>query len=559
MTCFSRPYLTSVVIVSLLVGTASSPAAAPPPPRLAVVISIDQFRQDYLPRFEPYFGEGGFRMLLENGASFENCHYRHAVTKTAVGHATLLTGAHPMVHGIIENEWIRGDPATGRAAVEDDTEPLVGTTDESTTPGDALQRERAGRSPRQLLASTVGDQLKMRWGADAKVFGVSRKDRSAILMAGKIADGAFWENRGRMVSSRYYYEQLPDWAQAFDAAGHFEAMRGRTWNRLLDESSYNLIQGPDDADGEFSGDGLGRTFPRQITGGDNGERFLEALSNSPFSNEILAEFARTLTEAEQLGQDDVPDLLCVGFSQLDTVGHSYGPDSHEVMDSVLRLDRVLADFFAFLENQVGLANCVIVITADHGVAPLPERLLTLREDFPAGRVRMRDVDAGITAALNQKFGAPPGHEAWFMRDGGGYRVRTDTISGMHLPVESVAAVMAAQLRSRPEFAAAYTRAEMLNIEPAGDGVAAMLRRSFHAARSQDVIFAFTPYYMDRTGTGSTHGTPHPYDTHVPLLWWGEGVAPGKFTERVGVEDLAPTLAALMQLPRPAEAAGRPLF
>lgn len=527
-------------------------AEAAVPPRLAVVISIDQGRADYLDRFAPYFCEGGFRRLKDQGANFAECYYEHSTTITAVGHATILTGVHPSVHGIVGNAWLdRADWKTV-TAVDDATSPVVGGP------------PQPGRSPRLLLSATVGDQLKQRYGSAARVFSVSNKDRAAILMGGKLADAAFWLGvNDRFVSSHYYRpnDQLPGWVDAFNQAHPSAAYFGKTWERIAEPAAYDLVQGADDAPGEFEGYGLGRVFPHQIDGGKAapGIEFSEAFDRSPFALELLAAFARETVEQEQLGADTVPDLLCIGFSQIDIVGHEYGPDSHELMDSFLRLDRILADLLTFFDTKVGAGQYVVVITADHGVAPLPERTRATGLDPDAARIDLREVDRAVTSALVAAFGADPQGQPWCKRDNSGYHLRAGTLEALHVSVAQASAVVKAALLAQPGIAAAFTATELMEAPDLGTAPATLFRHSQHAERSPEVRFALAPYAIERLGTGTTHGSHHDYDTHVPMLWFGPGVPRGQFVERVGVTDLAPTLAGLLGVTRPVEARGRQLF
>lgn len=527
-------------------------AAPHAPPRLAVVISIDQGRADYLERFAPHFGAGGFRRLLAEGAHYTRCFYQHANTSTAVGHATISTGAYPSVHGIIANEWLDRPDGEPRAAVDDPAYPIIGDTD-----------PHSGRSPRRLLATTLGEQLKQHYGDDARVCSVANKDRSAILMGGKRCDGAYWLADERFVSSRYYFPggELPAWVKAFNRAHPVEAFFGRTWDRLLPAEVYDRVQGPDDAEGESDGLGLGRTFPRVINGGREtlSPMFDGAFARSPFALEIIGDFVRELVQHENLGADTIPDLLCIGFSQIDAIGHDYGPDSHEVMDSFLRLDRILAQLLAYLDERVGAGAYVVVLSADHGVAPLPERLRATRPELDSVRVDLREVDRLVNAALVDAFGPDPEGRRWCVRDGAGYRLHRVALQGRGISADEASAVIKAALRKHPRIEAAFTATELAEAPATGDGLATRFRHAHHPARSQDVVFALKPYCIGRLKAGSTHGGPHAYDRHVPLVWFGPGVPPGRHTEPVSVNDLAPTLAGLLGIKPPPEAAGRRLF
>lgn len=552
--------LASLFAVALAThGFAADPAQ---PPRLAVAIAVDQLCYDYLIRFRPHFVAGGFERLLSGGTNFENCTYRYAGTKTAVGHATMLTGCNPEIHGIIANEWTDRETLLGGVAVEDRDAPLVGLAPTTMRlPGGALD-PRSGRSPRRMVAATIGDQLKATYGAPSRVFGISNKDRSAILMAGARADGAYWDESGRMVTSTYYREALPAWVEAFNDRRLVAASFGKTWERLLDPALYDAIQGPDDAEGEMIGSGLDRTFPHVINGGDTypGGNFYGIYDSTPFASEFLAGFAREIIEQEALGADEIPDLLCVSFSQIDSVGHNFGPDSHEVMDSILRLDRTLAEFLTYLDRRIGPGRYVVVLTADHGVAPNPERTAVTRPHIPTGRIRGRDLDVRMTAALEAALGPLPEGEVWFARDNQGFHLRASALASRGLDATNVALVLRDALLKDPIVEMAYTRAEIL-AAPAGHGTALLdlVRRSYFPARGQDVLFVVKPYFVEKADYGTNHGSPWIYDRHVPQLWYGAGVPRRWRAEPVGMEDIAPTLATLLGIPPPPQATGRSLF
>ncbi len=540
------------VLFAGIMSAAETTATPPVPPRLAVVISIDQCRADYLDRFAPSFGPGGFRRMLNEGADYTACHYEHATTKTAVGHATILTGAYPSVHGVIANDWLEGNDWHSVNAVEDADAPIVGGPSPK------------GRSPRRLLAATLGEVLKQHFGDAARVCSIANKDRAAILMGGHRTDGTYWlGDNDRFVSSRYFFPdgRLPAWVDAYNDAHPLSRYFGRTWDRLLPPEEYQRVQGPDDAQGEFAGLGLGRTFPRTIDGGEAtiGPRFSEAFDRSPFALEIIANFARALVQNEQLGADDVPDLLCIGFSQIDAIGHAYGPDSHELMDSFVRLDRLVAQLLSFLDERVGSGRYVVVVTGDHGVAPTPEHLHASHPEITGARVDLRPIDQVVNAALIEAFGPDPEGRAWSARDNSGYRLRTTTLQARHVSREDAANVVKAALLKRPEIAAAFTARDLEDAPDTGDSMATLFRHSQHRERSQDVVFALQRWDIDRLKTGSTHGSPYEYDTHVPLLWFGAGITPGRHDERVGMTDLAPTLAGILGIPPPPQANGHRLF
>ncbi len=549
-----------VARVLFLIASSAALTAAEPP-RLAVVIAIDQCRADYLERFRPYFVADGFRRLLEQGAVYTDAHHRHAMTATAPGHSTILTGVHANVHGIIANDWF--DSTAGRVvgAIEDPASPLVGAVPSSVKMPGGVSDTDLTASPRRLLAATVGDQLKLRYGSRSHVIGLANKDRGGIFLSGRLADAVYWFHEGRIVTSRYYREALPDWVQQFNAEDGINHRFGQTWDRLLEASIYEAVQGPDVAAGEESRHGLGVTFPRKIDGGKAviGPEFYNAYRLDPHGSEMLGELARRAITAEQLGHHDVPDLLCVSFSQLDYCGHSFGPDSHEIMDSVLRLDRVLAGLFEFLDKQVGAGRYLIVLTADHGVAPLPERVAAFNRGVASGRIDYPALTTQVEAGLTAVFGAPADGAAWTVRDSYGYRLIPATLAARNVTSSAAQAVVKAVLVRSTQIAFAWTRDELLSgATLTGDYLAAW-RLSWNAELSQDVVFSPKPYIVDRSPSGSNHGTPYDYDSHIPLIWFGAGIKPEVHVEYTGSDAIAPTLAALLGVPRPPEARAHPLF
>ncbi len=520
-------------------------------------------RADYLERFRPYFVRDGFNRLSTRGAVFAECRYGHAGTKTAPGHATMLSGSHPSTHGIMANDW--ADPESWRRmnAVEDPNAPLVGAAPHAwRSPGGVLEAKE-GRSPRNFRAMTVGDQLKLRHGDGSKVFAAAIKDRSAILMGGKLADAAYWVRNGRVITSTYYHEELPAWVEKFNERRLVEASLGKAWDRLLAPEIYDGVQGPDDAPGERGEWSIGKTFPRKVDGnaGEIGKEFYDAWYVSPFSNEFLVEFAKTAVKEEQLGRHEKSDMLCLSFAQIDGIGHYAGPDSHEIMDSMLRLDRALADLFKFLDREIGLERCVIALTADHGCAPLPERVQSFgRPGLPATRVDASKMDAVVLEALTTTFGAPAENEQWLMRDNEGYRLSRESLAARDVSLDDAARVVRDALAGLDEVEVAFTRHEILGSTPtAKTRLLTMARNSYPPALGQDVVFIYKPYVIRAGVAGATHGSPWDYDTHVPMVFMGGRAPVGKHLEPVGVIDLASTLAPMLGVPPPPQAQGRRLF
>ena len=557
-----RLLVLAALFVSPVVARAAEPTVPTERPKLAVIISVDQLRGDYLTKFRPYFGEGGFKRLLDGGAEFRDTHYRHSITQTAPGHATILTGVHANVHGVTSNDWTDRVSWEQVNSVEDRDSPLVGINPAELGPAAAANPAKTGRSPRNLKADTVGDMLKARYGTDSKVFAASNKDRSAILLGGRKGDAAYWDENGKMVTSRHYREKLPAWVEAFNAERRAQQAFGQTWDRIADPKLYDQLQGPDDAVGEYEGNGFKRTMPKTVTGGKGTitPAFFEAFDVSPFSAEFLGAFVERAVKEEKLGRNRATDVLGVSFSQIDSCGHMYGPDSHEIMDSMLRLDRVLARLLDTIDREVGLAHCLIVITADHGVLPVPEQTQAKLGPDAAGRTNLGEVDAAIKQALDAAYGPLGARESWFMRDNSGYHLRPAALAAKNVSAAEAAKVARGAMVALPYMAEVYTREELLAIDPDGTSVASMMRRSYRAESDRDLVFVLKAFFMPGSrAVGTTHGSPYAYDTHVGHLWYGPGILPAVRGERVGVDDIAPTLAGLLGVPVPNHAPGRRLL
>jgi hypothetical protein len=533
----------------------------PTNPKLVVVISIDQFRYDYLERFRPYFVEGGFNRFLSYGLDYTNCHYLHAVTKTAPGHATISTGVNANIHGIAGNDWLDRSDWHQMNCVEDELSELVGASKSTQhAPGGKLLESRTGRSPRNLLAPTIGDQLKLKFGETSHVISISNKDRAAILLGGKKANAAYWLENDRFISSKYYMNELPKWARDFNAKHLVTDYYGKTWDHLISEKEYVKVQGPDDAPGEIDYYGLGKVFPRKITGKDSyvGPSFYDAFDITPFSTTVLEAFVEEAVDGENLGKHPTPDMLCVSFSQIDFVGHAYGVDSQEMMDSVLRLDRSLAQLFTYLDSRIGLDKCVFVLSADHGASSVPERITDPEAKKTASRLNTALLDKTVQSALLNAFGPPPVNDFWCKRDNFGYTLHPSALKAKGVAKDKAEEVIKDALLSFPQIYTAYTSLE-LSQKPEGNSLLAKSRRSYFPGRSSDVVYILKPYVVDKPLAGTNHGTPWEYDAHVPQLWLGAGIHAGVHPEPVNVEDIAPTFEGLLGLSIPVDVVGKRLF
>jgi predicted AlkP superfamily pyrophosphatase or phosphodiesterase len=515
-------------------------------PRLIVVISVDQFRYDYLTRFAPYLGEGGFRRLSANGASFTNASYKHAFNMTGPGHAAILTGTYGNLNGIITNSWYDRERGASVYCAEDRDVHSIGY-------------EGKGRSPANLIAPTFGDELRLDTGFKGKVVSVSNKDRVAIFMGGKLAHAAYWMEDSVFGTSSYYMQSLPSWVEKFNSSRIPNSYFGKTWNRTLPESAYALLD-KDDVPYESNWSTIGKAFPHRITGKDTThitESYYWALLSSPFGMDVLSSFARAAIDGEQLGADATPDLLCIGYSSTDYVGHGYGPNSREILEIVVQFDRVLAEMITYLDRKFGLENVIIAVTSDHGVTAIPEYIRSQYPSAATGRISRKELDHRCETTLTNRYGKIEGD--WIDRviDGNVYLNRKAALQ-VNRTLAEIAATLADSMLAVPEMAIAVD-AGTLTTSTLPNILLKKLQRSFHPARSGDVLFALKPfYYLEEGNEGAEHGAPYEQDAHVPLLLMGKGLRPGVYLSEASPIDIGPTLSAITGIEFPAEREGRVL-
>jgi len=537
-------------------------------PRLVLLIAVDQFRYDYLERFGDLFGPNGFKRLLRDGASWTQSNYDHMPTYTAPGHSTMMTGAYPAETGIIGNEW--PDRTTGKnvSSVSDATVTSLG----------GAPNEPAA-SPRRLMSSTVGDELRLATNDRSKVIGISIKDRASILPAGRHANAAYWfsGNNGNMVSSTYYFNELPNWVVAFNNAHPADKFFGKKWERILPESEYLKRAGADAPPWENIGNVSGdtNTFPHTITGGATsaGRAFYNAFDYTPFSNDFLVSFTEQAIINEQLGQDDDTDVLTVSFSANDYVGHRYGPYSQEVMDVTLRIDQQIGQLLDFVNAKVGLANSIVVMTADHGVAPIPEHAaaLGLGGARISGPDVMRAIRSAISARYNPQNKTPdPTADYIFkyeyagsLRDAftnGNIYFNYEALKRDGINLDDIIETAGRAALTVPGIARFFTRSQLQHgATSITDPIERRALHGFYPSRSGDLVLIPEPYkYLAETIT-ATHGSPYSYDTNVPTVIMGPGIKPGRYYEAATPADIAPTLCALLGITKPSAATGRVLI
>jgi predicted AlkP superfamily pyrophosphatase or phosphodiesterase len=537
-----------VVLVVLLACAACACASAyNARPKLVVMIVIDQFRGDYLERYRDQFGDGGFRLFLDRGAYFTDCSYDYANTRTAPGHATLLTGSYTSGHGIVSNEW--WDPQKKRrvTSVEDDSTRLLGMErDRDENPAQGLGRGTPGVSPHNLMSDTLGDELKLATGGKARVFAVSLKDRAAVLPAGFSGDGAYWidPKTGDWITSSYYRPELPDWVRNFNGPHPGEGRAKNYWNREWKDSD---------------GTTLGSTAPQGSNRKDGTPAsFYEVVGSTPFANDYQLEFARELVLHEKLGAGPSTDLLVIGLTANDILGHQFGPDSPQMRSMALELDRQLAEFFDFLRHQIGMASVWVALSADHGIAPLPEFAKTLR--LPAANLDAKALREQINTLLSKKYSKKADYVvdldypiAWLNEEAYSGLFAGDSAAKK----ESDAEADSGEAMKQVGLAGYFTKSQLAR----GDTPATEIGRRYSHSYSPEggwyVIGIPRPFQVGVTH-GTDHETPFSYDTHVPLAFYGLAFQPGIYRTHAEPVDLAVTLASLLGINAPAQATGRVL-
>jgi predicted AlkP superfamily pyrophosphatase or phosphodiesterase len=587
MTCSARnrrrlgAFLISLTIAFSSVGVLATPAqqrARPESisravlqqrPHLVLLIVVDQFRYDYLDRFRDLFAANGLARLERDGATWVDANYDHFPTYTAPGHSTFMTGAYPAETGIIANEWPDRESGKKVTSVSDESAKLFS--------GGATE---PASSPRRLMASTLGDELRLATNDRARVIGISMKDRAAILPAGRHANAAYWFSvqSGNMVSSNYYFSQLPAWVTEFNKSRTADKYFGALWERLLPEAQYLSHAGLDSPPWENIGEVSGDTnaFPHKITGGANGpgRDFYAALDYSPFANDLLLSFTEQAIVSERLGQADDPDVLTISFSADDYVGHRFGPYSQEAMDVTLRVDRQIGALLDFVDAHVGLNKTIVIFSADHGMAPIPEHATAL--GLSGGRLYSTDVLTTIRSSLSARYnphGKSPDPTADYilkytdegrLKDGlvnGNLYFNFEALKRDGVNLEEIEQVAGNAALAVPGIARYFTRAQLLRgAVSLSDPIERRILHGFYPRRSGDLIIVQEPFkYLLEYKITATHGSPYSYDTHVPLIMMGAGLKPDRYFQAATPADIAPTLAALLRLQAPSDAVGRVLI
>lgn len=513
--------------------------------KLVVYVSIDQMRADYLSDslYGNFLSNDGFRYLQHNGMNFQYCFHDHACTMTGPGHSTLGTGDYAHKTGIVGNEFWDEKGLKFNYCVYDSTQELV------TSKGII---NNSSSSPNQLLVSSLGDEMKNK-DSQSKVFGISMKDRAAILMSGKHSDGAFWYSTksGDFVTSTYYMKKLPDWIKEFNTESD-EFLKNvfvKGWTRKLPESAYQKLLGKDDRVGEADIRGMGTSFPHPLNGGIDSmsSSFYKNITVSPYADMLLNEFAKKIIQNENLGKDEHPDLLCISYSATDYIGHTFGPFSHEMMDNIIRLDSTIADLRKFLDKYIGKENYLFVISADHGVAPLPE--YSKAKGIFAQRINANIVEKKANLIF-QEFSGAMKEKHWIKKITSNYIYLTkkgrkvyqkheklilQKLKGLHNEIKGIKTI--------------YSSDEILN-NPAKNKIFRRIKNAYYPGRSGDFYILPEPYsFFGYPGknTGTTHGTPYDYDAHVPFIIYGGNLHATEISDTVGTADIAVSLSEILHI------------
>ncbi|HMJ70861.1 MAG TPA: alkaline phosphatase PafA [Cyclobacteriaceae bacterium] len=518
-------------------------------PKLVVGIVVDQMRQEYIYRFERKFGDGGFKRLMSQGYMLKNAHYNYVPTYTGPGHASVYTGTTPAIHGIIGNDWYDKNIKKGVNCVGDDRFKPVGS---ETGNGDV--------SPCRMLSTTISDELEISTQRRAKVVGISMKDRGAVLPAGHTPDGAYWFDgtTGKFITSTYYKPGLPTWLEKFNAQNLAERYLSQEWKTTYPIEQYKE-SGPDDSQYETKPKGKERaTFPYNLKELRKDNPGFDFVISTPFGNDLLADLAIATIDGEAMGKDEWTDMLTVSFSSPDYVGHAMGPQSIEVEDIYIRLDKTIETLLAKLDASVGKGQYVVFLTADHAVAEVPAYLKDLK--IPGGNLRVSTLETGLKDFLKPYFPDKEileevsGNEVFLNSDmfngdprasGVDFLVATELIRNYLLRQEGIAEV--------------YTRQMLLSGDYGEQGIKGSVRRGFHTKRSGDLLIVLEPGWIaGGNATGTTHGSAYTYDTHVPILFFGMGVKSGSSSLYHTITDIAPTISVLLKIKFPSGCTGQPV-
>jgi predicted AlkP superfamily pyrophosphatase or phosphodiesterase len=504
-------------------------------PKLIVGLVVDQMRWDYLYRFyNRYSPDGGFRRLLTKGFSCENNFINYVPSYTACGHSTIFTGSVPAISGIAGNEWWEVLTKREMYCVQDDSVRGVGTS------------SRAGQmSPKNLLVTTIGDELRLATNFKGKVIGISFKDRGCILPAGHSANAAYWYEpaSGKFISSTWYMNDLPQWVTDFNNKKLPDVYFKQGWNTLYPISTYTQ-SAPDEE--TYEGKPLGadqKGFPYKL---DKyiGTTNYGALTSTPYGNTLTKEMAIAAVNAEQLGKDSVTDMLTVSFSSPDYIGHSFGPNSVEVEDNYLRLDKDLGELFSFLDSKVGKGQYLVFISADHGAAHIPAFLKSHK--LPGGTISGGVYMKAVDSILRKRYG---NYSLIETEQNNQFFLNHRLLDSLNINQKDVSKLIIDFMKKQDIVERVFEISELSN-ETMPEKMKSSIINGYYPKRGGDIEYTLKPGYFEGGETGTTHGSAFPYDTHIPLVWYGWNIKPGKTNRETHMTDVAPTVAAMLRIQMP---------
>ena len=510
-------------------------------PKIIVGIVVDQMRWDYLYRYQSKYGNQGFKRLLSEGYSFDNCAIPYTPAVTAAGHTCIYTGGVPSTHGIVGNDWVDRDGGYTMYCTRDSTEQTIGSNS-------ALGK----MSPRNLLSTTIGDELRLATNFKSRVFGIALKDRGGILPAGHSANGAFWmdDSSGNWISSTYYYNALPAWVTTLNQRRGIDSFMRMNWIPILPMNAYTESTADETTYEKPIYHEKNLTFPHAYASqvGKNYYSFRQ----SPYGNTYSFDFAKSLILEEQLGKRGETDMLCLSLSATDYISHRFGPNSIEVEDTYLRLDRDLGAFLSFLDKQYGKNNYLVFLSADHGAPQSPAYMLDHK--LPGGSLWGYNLRGELNTMLQKIFGVPNIVKVVYE-----YQVYLDAnnkdLKGLN--VQSVTDTIIGYLRAKKEVMNAFAYSNWANVILPVE-FKEKLAKGYNYKRSGDIQFILKPQYTDVVNEGTEHGTMYNYDAHIPLIWFGQGITKGRTHRPVYMTDIAPTLAAMLNIQVPSASIGTPL-
>ncbi|MGF2411790.1 alkaline phosphatase PafA [Ferruginibacter sp.] len=526
------------LLLTAFIGLPNASFSQAGKPKLIVGLVVDQMRWDYLYRYSELYGNGGFKRLLKDGFTAENTLIPYMPTYTAVGHSCIYTGSVPAINGIVGNNWY--DKAANK---------FVYCTDDSTV-NTVGNNGRAGKmSPVNMWTTTITDELKLSNNFKSKVIGIALKDRGAILPAGHSANAAYWYDGGKWITSTHYMTNLPEWVTKFndkDVAGEYMK---NDWNTLLPIAKYDLST-EDDKPYEAAIRGEKTVvFPHKLSAIDAGNKY-EAFRTTPFANTFTFDFAKAAIENEGLGKNAATDFLAVSISSTDYIGHSFGPNSIEIEDTYLRLDKDIENFLLYLDKNIGKGNYTLFLSADHGVAHIPAFLK--EHKIPGGTFEDGDIVKDLNTKIEEKFGVKNGVKTVM-----NYQVYLNdkNIAEQGKSMAEVKQLVIAALKEKDFIINAFELEKTLETAlPAPQRE--MMVNGYNPKRSGDIEFTFKSGYFDGGTKGTTHGLWNPYDAHIPCVFFGWGVVPGKTYRETYMTDIAPTIAALLHIQMPSGSVGK---